>query len=302
MGVVLLVNPKSGRGIGVRLADRFEHALRADGWGTTRLAAIHGIDAEAGEGFRPERFAGADALAVIGGDGTLSRIAALAAQTATPVYHVPVGNENLFARQFGMTRSAHAFAVAMRRRDVVATDLASLDLDGLATPFLIMASVGPDAGVVHRLAAGREKAIGHLAYTGPALAEFALPAIPRLTLEVDGRRVVNAVRGWAVVANARPYGVGVDFARHAHPLSGRLDVVFMPCANALQAAWWMARARIGWHLRDKRLVYRTGRRVRVIAEGGRSPWQVDGETVGERQGGLDATLVTRPGALPVLRP
>ena len=301
MAVVLLVNPKSGRGLGVKLATRFERSLRTAGVSCKRLDVPVG-DFEASAAFDSDRFAGAEALVVIGGDGTLSRAAVPAARTHTPVYHVPVGNENLFAREFGMTRDPQALAVALRRRDVVDTDMAHLDLGGEPTTFLIMASTGPDAGVVHRLDAGRGKAIGHLAYVGPSLAEFALPAVPRVTIEVDGERVVSAVRGWTVVANARPYGVGVDFARHASPLSGRLDVVFMPCRTSAEAAWWMARGRIGWHLRDKRLVYRSGRTVRVVPEGGRCPWQIDGEAVGGRRDRLVAELSVEPGGLRVLRP
>ncbi|MEM7754400.1 MAG: diacylglycerol kinase family protein [Planctomycetota bacterium] len=308
MSVVLLVNPKSGRGLGLKLADRFERAIRTEGFACKRLAAIHGVDAEAGEPFRPERFAGADALVVIGGDGTISRVAHLTVRTRTPVYHVPVGNENLFARQFDMGRDPAALRVALRRRDIADTDLATLDTVATKEPFLMMASCGPDAGVVHRLTRGRTKAIGHLAYTGPTLAELARPTIPRLTVEVDGVCIVEGVRGWAVIGNGREYGMGVDIARHASVFSGKLDAVFMPCQTAAEASWWMARAKLGWHLRDRRIVYATGRRVVVRRMGGIARWQIDGEAVLCAPSARPVSAVERavaevqPGVLPVLRP
>lgn len=300
MAVVLLVNPKSGRGIGVKLADRIERRLNADGFSCKRFAAIHGIDADAGEHFDPTRFDAAEALVVIGGDGTLSRIADLAANTKTPVYHIPVGNENLFAREFGMTRSAGALSVALQRRDIADTDLAWAEF-AARERFLIMASCGPDAGVVRRLADQRTKAIGHLAYTTPVIKELAAPSIPRLTIEVDGERIVDARKGWLVVANARPYGMHADFGRHASVFSGKLDAVFMPCITSAEASWWMVRARLAWHVRDRKLVYRSGRAITVTCENGRFVWQTDGEAIDVGES-ASVRLGIDPGVLPVLRP
>lgn len=297
----MLVNPKSGRGRAVRLADRFEAVLASEGFGVKRLAAIRGVDAEAGEPFDPARFAGADALVVFGGDGTLSRVAGLASQTETPVYHVPVGNENLFARQFGMSRDPGALAVALRRRDVALTDLAGATQGEAEFRFLIMASAGPDAGVVHRLADQRTKAIGHAAYAQPVVDELVRPSIPRLTIDVDGQRIVSDVTGWVVVANARPYGTGVDFARHASSVSAKLDVLFMPCTTSAQATSWILRARVGWHLRDKRLVYRSGTSIAVTVHGKKSVWQADGEAL-PMNGAREIRLGVQPRALPVIRP
>lgn len=297
LSVVLLVNPKSGRGIAGALADRLERALVAEGVSVKRLAACP-PGAEGGvEPVDPARFRGAGALVVVGGDGTLNRTAEMAVRTATPVYHIPVGNENLFARQFGMTRSPEALLTAVRRKDVVRTDLARVN----GRPFLIMASIGPDAGVVHRLASMRTKAIGHLAYLQPTLEELGKPAIARVSIEVDGERVVDSVRGWTIVANAPEYACRANPARHANALSGRLDVVFMPCYTAGEASWWIARSRLGWHLRDRKLVYRTGREIVVRHHSGRLAMQVDGEAMETPVGG-ELRFRVEAGALPVLRP
>ncbi len=297
MSVVLLVNPKSGRGIAGPLADRLERALVGEGVPVKRLAACPPGAEEGFEPVEPSRFRGAGALVVVGGDGTLNRTAEMAVRTGTPVYHIPVGNENLFARQFGMTRSAEMLLTAVQRKDVVRTDLARVN----GGAFLIMASIGPDAGVVQRLASMRTKAIGHLAYLQPTLEELAKPAIARVSIEVDGERVVDGVRGWAIIANAPEYACRANPARYAHAMTGRLDVVFMPCYTAGEASWWLVRSRLGWHLRDRKLVYRTGSEIVVRHHSGRLAMQVDGEAAETAVGG-ELRFGVEAGALPVLRP
>ena len=64
-----------------------------------------------------------------------------------------------------MTRSAPALLAALEARRILEVDV------GLANdhPFLLMASVGFDADVVHDLAARRGNSISHLSYLPPII-------------------------------------------------------------------------------------------------------------------------------------
>jgi diacylglycerol kinase (ATP) len=296
--VVLLVNPKSGRGRAVALGRRHQRALAAAGVDVKVLRVPVDVHGDPDARFDVTRFKGAEAMVVVGGDGTLTRVAATLARTSTPVYHVPVGNENLFARTFGMSRDPEALVVAVRRRDVAETDLAWMG----DHPFLIMASFGPDAGVVHRLHGLRTKAIGHFAYTQPMIEELMTGKLPRVSIEIDGERIVDNRPGWTIIANARAYAVRADPARHASVFSGKLDVVFMPCSNQFKASSWFVRSRLGWHMRDRDLVYRSGRSIRVVHEEGTPAPQVDGEAVIRPNPSPTTVFRVDAAAIAVLRP
>lgn len=248
------------------------------------------------ERFDPEQFRGARALVACGGDGTINAVAGAAVLTETPVYHVPTGNENLFARSFGMTRQPLRLVRALQKQHVAWTDTGRAD----ARRFLIMAGLGPDAGVIRRLHAARTRALGHLAYLEPIARESAHPTLQRLTVFVDGKRITNARRGWLIVANNREYAARINPASKADPGDGLLDVVFMPAANISECVNWVLRSWTRRHRRDARLLYVTGRRVVVEAD---EPivHQIDGEAPETDPGqGLVFTIERR--VLPVLMP
>jgi diacylglycerol kinase family enzyme len=183
-------------------------------------------------------------------------------------------------------------------------------------PFLLMCGVGPDAGVIERLTALRKKAIGHMAYVEPVAREILSPRLPRLTVEVDGARVVDGRHGMLIVANCRQYGARLDPAERASMTDGKLDVVFMPCRTSLGAVWWCVRLKMG--LRGSGRGYWQGREV-VVKAIGAAVYQLDGDAPrwqlargaaqtrrthlpGGAMDGLNLKLSLRPGVLGVLTP
>lgn len=200
MTVVLVGNTKSGRGLARRLFDRFHASLERAGVAVQLLTLNDPVFAPDAH-FDPTRFRGARAILPIGGDGTVNAVTDAAIRTGTPVYHVPAGNENLVARRYGMNRDPETFLRALAEHRVIRSDV------GLAggRRFLIMATVGPDARVIERLHHTRTKALGHLAYVEPVLREAVSPYLPRLTVTVDDKRVVDSRPGWLIIANDREY-------------------------------------------------------------------------------------------------
>ena len=95
---VLFFNPKSGGG----KAERFKLADEARARGIKPIELIPGSDLE--RLVRDAVAAGADALAMAGGDGSQAIVAAIAAERGLPYACIPAGTRNHFALDLGVDR------------------------------------------------------------------------------------------------------------------------------------------------------------------------------------------------------
>jgi diacylglycerol kinase (ATP) len=241
----------------------------------------------------------AELVVIAGGDGSVHHTAPIAMRTGAPIYHLPCGNENLLAREFGMTRVPRDLSKAIESGKRIATDVGTIGVNGGAPRhFLLMVSFGPDASVVHRLAASRTRATGHLAYAGPITAEFLRPHLPRVSVWVDGGQVVDDRRGLLVIANSRQYAFRVDPCHRASMTDGKLDVLFMPCEGRWGALRWGVRCRRR-RAEACGAVAATGSEVRVRTDGAS---QVDGESHATATAGAELAFGVKPGALRCLAP
>ncbi|MBC7834318.1 MAG: hypothetical protein H7Y88_04355 [Phycisphaerales bacterium] len=302
MNLVVLCNPKSGRGKGARLAQQFAESLRADGHhvhvvSIPKSAEESQLPGALAEGRRREGRP-ADALIIFGGDGTLHHSLPAAIDASVPIYHVPLGTENLFARQYGMDRSLERLRSALARGSVVLTDVGLCN----GRPFVIMCSVGPDANVIHRLAKVRSGAITHLSYVRPGLAELRSPGFVPLTITIDGEEVASKRKGIVVVSNSRQYAMRLDPAHRASMTDGLLDVVFYPCRTRFRALGWLFTTMMRQQTRRRDVVYRHAREVTINNCGSPAPYQLDGEAAGPEIGIAALRISIAPGALKVLVP
>lgn len=296
MHIVLIQNRSSGvgnrHGIAVDLADR----LTADGHTVRTLeagAALSRTDVDAA-------LSGARLCIIAGGDGTVHYNLPALAAARVPVYHFPLGTENLFARHFDMNRDADRLLAAIRAGSTADVDLAECS----GRVFALMCSVGFDAAVVERVAANRTGGVRRADYVMQALCELTEPRTPRLTIAVDGRTVVDHRHGLVVIANSRQYAARLDPARHASMTDGLLDVVFMPHTTRMGLAKWLLAIRGGVHLRSSQIICAQGKAIDITIDGP-SPHQLDGEAapIGPLTGN-QRTLHLRvlPAALRVLAP
>lgn len=287
--VALIYNPKSGRGRGPAVVASLARALGDKGL-SVRAVKLQAALAD------PDALRGLGSMVVVGGDGTVRALASCAIAGSIPIVHYPTGTENLFAREFGMTRDPARLAATLRSPRVERVDVALLD----GEPFVLMAGFGPDADVVSRLQARRRGAITHASYVIPILQTLARPRFRRLAVVADGATIIDGERGLLVVANCQQYGARLDPARGASMRDARLDVVFMPAASRARALAWAAACRLGVASRRRGFVRGTAERVEVKSLDGALSVQVDGEPVpGERD---RVEIVVRPGVLPVLMP
>jgi diacylglycerol kinase family enzyme len=191
------------------------------------------------------------------------------------MYHLPLGTENLFAREFGMNVAMPTLLAAIDRRDIRRVDVGVAN----ARWFLLMASVGFDAEVVHALAATRGGSISHLTYVKPIIHTMRTWRPPVLTVEVGGDVLVDAQPGIVVVANSRQYGWRIDPAGRASMSDGLLDVVFLPAKSIPQLLMWVARCRMRQQFANRSLAFAQGKDVLVRCEWPQH-YQLDGDPPG----------------------
>ncbi len=290
---LILFNPISGGGRAGHAAGRLAGELRAAGHDTIAVPTRR----EPGHEWLVERLGNESVLVVLGGDGAVRAVAGAAIRTGTPLYHVPYGTANLFAGEFGMDRRARTLLRALDRFDVRWVDVGEAD----GELFVLMASVGFDAEVVHDLAAHRGGRISYLSYAGPMFRQLRDWKPAGLAISVDGRNLPLSGPGTVVVANARRYAFGLDPAPAADMTDGLLDVVFLPTASRRQVLFWMLKLRLGRHEADPAVVVQRGVDVRIECDQPQR-LQLDGDPAVEAEPRAGFRLVVRPGVLPVLVP
>ncbi len=283
----VIVNPISGSGPSRKRVEDICGRLAAMGYAVQQHATTKSGDATAFAAAVPDD---ARAVLVYGGDGTIREVATSLAGRRVPLYHMPGGNENLFAKAFKMRLSAKAVLRAVqtgRRRDI---DL--IEVNG-ATLCVASFGVGFDAEVVHRVTEKRQGTVSDLTYLGPIWQTFKAYRFPILHIEADGESVFSGP-GVAFAGNLRTYAAGLPVFRGAIPDDGLMDLVIFPCATRrrLLAHTALTLLRLG---RLGRPIRHRARDIRITSD---SPLrsQVDGDT------GPDAPIhaVLRPGALGVL--
>lgn len=281
MRVLFLTNAAAGKGASAEVVRDVSRGLHALG------ASVASVSVETlrdhPRGFRDALGAaldGVDVVLVAGGDGTVHHALPTLVETGVAVLHVAMGTENLFAREFG----SHGARTDALVRRVLAGKTRQVDVLDIAHAGsrvclgAVMASMGPDAGVIRRMDQVRRGPISHASYVVPVLRELRHPHLPRLRVEVDGRVVVDGQTGVLVVANSRQYALRADPAHRARVDDGLLDVAFLPARSALGAGLSLLRAR-SRIFRNGLHATGTGVRVRAWDDTGPVALQADGEHV-----------------------
>lgn len=298
MKIAVVFNPISGAGRAAAMAQSAADALRRAGHDvsmapTQRGPAAHWLDPV---------LRSADLAVVSGGDGAMRMVAPAAMAANTPLYHLPCGTENLFARAFGMSCDTAALLSAIERKHIRRIDT------GVANgeTFLLMASIGFDAAVVHELARSRRGPITHLSYIAPIWRQFRQWRPARLQVCVDGRQIDDEGPGFVVIANSAEYGWRVNPAGRADMYDGLLDVAYFPARSRVSLVNWAIKCRLGRQFNDRRLVYERGREITVHSRQ-HCHYQLDGDPAGGDEIGPSAAATSlvvqvKPASLPVLAP
>lgn len=287
MRVSLLFNTKSGRGKAGPLAETLSRALTVRGHNVAFFDVSTVIDATR------DAVSNAEVVCVLGGDGSVHHALPHLMNSSVSMYHVPLGTENLFSRDWRMTSDPEAVVGAVEGNR---TEMIDIGMAG-NRPFALMVSLGPDASVIQRVQDARTGPITHASYFTPVIAEFLSPSLRPLSIWVDGRQVVDAQRGICVIANSSQYGGRIDPAALASLTDGMLDLYFAPASNGIDVARHLLNARFRLTASEQ-VVSCRGTSIKLDA--GDLPSQIDGEPFQATTGELSCSIV--PQALRVLLP
>lgn len=262
--ISIIANPVSGRGGVSRALASTCQCLEREGFSVTAFETRAAGDAARLSA--EARRTGAEALVVIGGDGTV-REAAAGLLRATdegpdhatpPILVIPTGTENILAKYLGLTAAPDQVARVLREGRTLAIDV------GLAngSPFLLVAGAGFDAEVVRRLTAERGGHINYASYIHPLWRTFWSFRQPYLQVDADGATVFRG-QGMVFVGNVPRYAVGLRLLHKADPSDGLLDLCIFSCRGRLSLLRHAINVLLRRHVKSRGVTYLQAKSVTV---------------------------------------
>ncbi|HUG19120.1 MAG TPA: diacylglycerol kinase family protein [Planctomycetaceae bacterium] len=211
-------------------------------------------------------------LVVAGGDGTIND--ALNRYPRVPIAVFPTGTENLLAKHLGMPKSGALAARIIAEGHLLEFDIPTAN----GRKFVLMASCGIDAEVVHLTHARRTGHITKFSYLQPILASLRKYQYPVLRVIAEG--IAEPYRGALLMAANFPcYALQFPFAREASPFDGVLDLRLFEKGSRLSTISYAISVLLGRHDRRKDVRCLQGRSFRIESDVP-VPLQLDGDPFG----------------------
>lgn len=283
--VLILANPKSGSGPGLRHVTQLVKGLTDFGLDTTVCHNLGDFDGQL-QCWQAEM----RCVVAAGGDGTLGEV--LNRAPGLPVAMLPLGTENLVARHFGFDREASGLA-----RRIAANRHEAFDLgQGNGRIFSLLVSAGFDSHVVHQLHRGRHGHINHLSYVLPILGALQDYDFPPIQVEIveTGERLTGSL---VMVFNLPRYAIGLPIASQARDNDGFLDLWVFERPGVMNLIRYAAAVLCGHLTKLRDVKHRLVQRVRLRSDRP-VPLQMDGDPAGT----LPMDIAVLPGAMQVMMP
>ena len=221
-----------------------------------------------------------------GGDGTIGFVANCSAP-ATPLAILPLGTENVLAKQLGFDCDISRLIDKIDSSKTFALDAGEAN----GQLFLAVASVGFDAEVVRLLSARRTGHIDHTTWIRPILQALGGYQFPKIRVRTEGNEKAVHTR-WAFVFNVPRYALGLRFVAEGDCADGRLDLCCFRGGRWWNGLRYFIGVLFGWHRswRDTHVEQVT----HISIESDEPvPYQLDGDPGGE----LPVTIRVLPGRL-----
>lgn len=299
--VVIIFNPLASGGDTARVAERLTELLKRE------KPDIEVFPLESKPKYAHYKRSGtvqaikeADLVIVVGGDGTIRKLMRPLSKPGTLVYMVPLGNESLFSRWYGMKGTDENLLYAMQHCTPLKQFYGTIsggDISGLK-PFFTMASMGFDSLTIAEIGKRTGK-INDFIYGIRGVQAMLAYHNPVVSVTVDGEQLVNAEPGYLIVANSPAYARGLRLVPDADPGIPTLTVGFNPNNSRMTEVhkfWQMLRHRPA---EIPSMKFGTGKRIEVTLHDKDYPLQSDGDYFRNRPIQAGSTLVFQPGARPI---
>jgi diacylglycerol kinase (ATP) len=269
--IALVVNPTSGRGLGARVAPVVRERLAAAGitvdvHATTCAEDVGRISAEVVA-------SGADAVALIGGDGTVHLGAQVLAKSGMPFGVIPAGTGNDFARGIGVPLKDPAAAADL----IVAGKTRMIDLAVAKDEYITTVVAGGFDSLVNKRANAMSWPKGNSRYTVATLAELRTFKPLEYVVTVDGE-VIETKAMLVAVGTGPTYGGGLQICAGAEIDDGLLDVTIIQPVSRFTLLQMFPKLSKGTHVGHPMMRTARGRSVRIESPGITA--YADGEILG----------------------
>lgn len=172
-----------------------------------------------------------DAVAVAGGDGTITSIAYQLAYSNIPILPLPAGTGNLLATNLFSPFEPHALAALLRDMHTLDFDLGKLTVNDQNFGFSIAAGCGYDAAIM-QAAKPAKKALGPLAYFQSAFTNLRTP-VANFHLKLDGVPINSKGIGILVV-NLPHIQFDIPLTPNTNARDGLFNVCILKVNGALE--------------------------------------------------------------------
>lgn len=305
---VFFVNPRAGSGRAARVweALRTRHRLAeratvvmADDPASAAAQLDVVLAGAAGSGTARNAARPPRRVIAVGGDGTAflaaNRLVASPRRDALALGFVAGGTGSDLAANLGLPKRPEAALARALEAAPSPIDCLRVTAGGERRVVLNVASAGLSGLVATRVNARATRGPG--VYLGATLGALAAYRPFRAAVEVDGEPWFRGAIYLLAVANGRCFGKGMRVAPEARVDDGLADVVVVGAMPRWRVPLELPRLFTGAILRARPVVWRRGRRVRLLPEGAMPPLELDGETL--PAGPAEYELV--PGGIAVLR-
>ena len=284
--IALVVNPTSGRGRGARIAPEVRERLAAAGLTvdvhtTTCAEDVGRIASEVVA-------SGADAVALIGGDGTIHLGAQVLANSGMPFGVIPAGTGNDFARGLGVPLKDPAAAADL----VVAGRTRTIDLAVAKDEFITTVVAGGFDSLVNKRANAMSWPKGNARYTVATFIELRTFKPLEYVVTVDDE-VIETKAMLVAVGTGPTYGGGLQICAGAELDDGQLDVTIIQPVSRLTLLQMFPKLSKGTHVGHPAVRTLRGSSVRIESPG------ITAYGDGEVLGPLPVDIGIAPGALTV---
>jgi diacylglycerol kinase (ATP) len=284
--IALVVNPTAGKGLGARVAPvvrgRLEAAgLTVDEYATTCAEDVGRISAAV-------IASGADAVALIGGDGTVHLGAQVLARSGMPFGVIPAGTGNDFARGVGVPLKDPAGAADL----IVAGNTRTVDLAVAKDEYITTVVAGGFDSLVNKRANAMTWPKGNSRYTVATLAELRTFKPLEYVVTVDDE-VIETKAMLVAVGTGPTYGGGLQICAGAEIDDGLLDITIIQPVSRFTLLQMFPKLSKGTHVGHPMLRTLRGRSVRIESPG------ITAYADGEVLGALPVDITIAPGALTV---
>lgn len=275
-----IVNPVAGRGRTQKLLPELERAASAAG------ITLH-VSPEPGAPAKIARAATDDGhdLVACGGDGLVTEVAGVAADTGRRLAIVPTGAGNDFARVLGYDHKhpLTAFDAIAHGHDKV------VDLGRVNDRWYTCVTASGFDAEANRWANTVRKLSGTTLYVAAVLRTLAVYKPHRFRLTVDGE--VTETTAWLVaVGNGPAYAGGMRVTPAARLDDGLLDVTVVGAMSRPEFLWTFPKVFQGKHVGHPKVLTFRGEHVQLESLDPSIPMEVyaDGERVGPLPGTMEA--------------